>query len=103
MEENRIIRPMAVTISGFIIGILFIFKITSFSIFRLLDNPIAVKVPSMVAMIVANTAMETDTYTAFIMELSEIRFSYHRSEKPDIFVRDFDELKENTMVTIIGR
>jgi hypothetical protein len=57
----------------------------------------------MVAMIVANTAMETDTYTAFIMELSEIRFSYHRSEKPDIFVRDFDELKENTMVTIIGR
>ena len=103
MDENKIIKPIAVTISGFIIGMLLTFKIISFNTFLLLDKPMAVMVPKIVEINVAKRAMVIDTDTAFIMELSEIRLLYHWKENPDIFVSDFDELKENTIMTIMGR
>jgi hypothetical protein len=103
MEENKIISPIAVTISGFIIGRLFTLIIISFNILRFLDKPIEVSVPRIVAIMVASTAMDMDTHTAFMMSLLLNRFSYQRSEKLSNFVKDFDELKEYTIVTTIGR
>ena len=60
-EENKSIRLMAVTISGFRIGILLIFKSSSLITFFDLDKPIAVMVPSIVETMVAMIAMVTDT------------------------------------------
>ena len=96
-------RPIAVTISGFSIGILLIFSIRSRSTLRLRDSPIAVIVPSIVEMIVAMIAMETDTYTAFTTSTLLISSAYHLSEKPENLVSDFDELNEKIIVTRIGR
>jgi hypothetical protein len=94
---------MAVTISGFIIGILFIFKIHSLSTFLLFDNPIAVIVPNTVDTNVAIMAILIDTYTAASMSWSVSSFLYHLKENPVNFVRDFDELKEKNIVIAIGR
>ena len=54
----------------------------------------AVSVPSTVEMIVAKTAMETDTNTAFMTEPSLISCPYHRKENPVQFVRLLESLKE---------
>lgn len=61
IDVNKIISPIAVTISGFIIGILLTFKSHSLRIFLLLESPIAVIVPRTVDIIVAITAILIDT------------------------------------------
>ena len=61
IEENRSIRPMAVTISGFRIGRLLTFRITSRITLRFLERPMAVTVPSTVEITVAMIAMDRDT------------------------------------------
>jgi hypothetical protein len=102
-DENRIIRLIAVTISGLRIGILFILSTTSLIIFLLFERPIAVIVPRTVEAKVANNAIVRDTYTALMIEPSEISLEYHLRDTPLMLVRLFDELKENTIITTIGR
>ena len=60
-DENSSIHPMAVTISGFRIGISFILSTISLIIFRDFDKPIAVIVPRTVDAMVANIAIVTET------------------------------------------
>ena len=102
-DVNKIIKPIAVTISGFIIGILFTFNSHSRSTFLLFESPIAVIVPRIVDINVAIKAIDTETYTAERMLLSVTSFSYHLKEKPEKLVSDFEELKEKNIVTNIGR
>ena len=78
------------------------FKIHSLRNLRHLERPIAVIVPKTVATIVAIIATETDTHTADIIWESFINSVYHLREKPANFEKDFDELKENIIVMIIG-
>ena len=60
-EENRSISPIAVTISGFKMGRLLIFKSVSFNTFRDLESPMAVIVQRTVEITVAKMAIVTDT------------------------------------------
>ena len=60
-DENSSIHPMAVTISGFRIGISFILSTISLIIFRDFDKPIAVIVPRTVDAMVASIAIVTET------------------------------------------
>ena len=60
-EENSSIRLMAVTISGFRIGISFILSTISLIIFRDFDKPIAVIVPRTGDAMVASIAIVTET------------------------------------------
>jgi hypothetical protein len=89
--------------SGFIIGILLIFNIQSFTTFLLFESPIAVIVPSTVETNVAIMAILSETYTDEIMPSSVKSFLYHLNEKPVNLVKDLDELKEKTIVTTIGK
>ena len=102
-DVNKIISPIAVTMSGFIIGILLIFNIQSFTTFLLFESPIAVIVPSTVETNVAIMAILSETYTDEIMPSSVKSFLYHLNEKPVNLVKDLDELKEKTIVTTIGK
>ena len=99
----RIVLILPIRMSGFIIGILLTLRISSFTILRLLDNPIAVMVPRIVEIIVAKIAMVRETYTALIMEPSFISLEYHLRENPLMLVRLFDELNEKIIKTTIGR
>jgi len=85
------------------IGRLLILSKTSFITLLLLERPIAVIVPRITETIVEKIAIVRDTYTALIMDPSEISLEYHLSEKPVIFVRLLEELNENTIITTIGR
>ena len=58
-EVNRSIKPIAVTISGFIIGRLLICSVSSLTIRLDLDRPMAAIVPTIVETTVAITAMTT--------------------------------------------
>ena len=94
---------MAVTMSGFRIGWLLIFKSSSLTTFRDLDRPMAVMVPITVEITVARIATVRDTYTALLTSVLWISSLYQRIENPVNLVRDFDELKEKIIVTKIGR
>ena len=94
---------MAVTMSGFKIGRLLIFKSSSLTTFRDLDRPMAVMVPITVEITVARIATVRDTYTALLTSVLWISSLYQRMENPVNLVRDFDELKEKIIVTKIGR
>ena len=49
IDENKIMRPIAVTISGFMIGILLMLVISSLITLLLFERPMAVRVPRIVA------------------------------------------------------
>ena len=85
------------------IGRLLMLRTISFTTFLLLESPMAVIVPSTVDITVARIAIVRDTYTALMIEPSEISLAYHLSEKPVILVRLLEELNENTIMTTIGR
>ena len=96
-------KPMAVTISGFIMGRLLTCSTRSRTIFLDLLNPMAEMVPTTVEIRVAISATLKVVYSASIISRDSSMCRYQRREKPVKLVRDFPSLKENTIIYKIGR
>ena len=94
------INPIAVTISGFMIGKSLTCIIRSCTIFLDFDKPIALIVPIIVEIIVAKIATIIVIYNDSIIALFVNIFSYHCKLKP---VKDLLELKEKTIIKRIGK
>ena len=99
---KNIRSPIAVTISGFIIGRSFTLSTIALTTLLLFESPIAVIVPTNVEITVASTATSIVYPTASIISPLLNIFSYQRSENPFQWVRLLLLLKENIIVYIIG-
>ena len=99
---NSSINPMAVTISGFMIGKSFSCSTAFLSTLRQRDRPMALIVPSSVETRVAISAMTIVVCSDSIMSrFSNIR-SYHMRLKPSKLVSERPELKEKMIMNRIG-
>ena len=96
-------KPIAVTISGFIIGRLLTCSISLWIIFFDLERPIAEIVPTIVETAVAISAMLNVVDRDSIIVCDSIICLYQRREKPVKLVSDFPELKEKMTIYTIGR
>ena len=97
------IKPIAVTISGFISGKSLICIIKSWTTFLDFDKPIALIVPTTVDITVAITATKIVIYNDSIIDASDNIFVYHCIENPVKCVNDLLELNENTIIKPIGK
>ena len=95
-------KPIAVTMSGFIIGRSFAVRTALRSGLLHRDRPMTVIVPIQVEITVAKMAMANVVPMAPIVTDEENIFSYQRSEKPEKVVRERDALNENKTVYAIG-
>ena len=102
-DENKSIHPIAVTISGFIIGKLLTFSKYSFKNFLDLLRPMAVIVPKIVDINVESRATVRETITAPTISRSLIKREYHCTENPVKLLKDFDELNEKIIMTKMVR
>jgi hypothetical protein len=100
---NKTKKLIAVTISGFTIGILFKLSVQFLSHFLFFDNIIAPSVPMIVDTVVEITATKIVVIIALLISSSLNNFSYHSNDKPVNLVRDFDALNENMTRDVIGR
>ena len=99
---NSSISPMAVTISGFMIGKSFSCSTALRSTLRQRERPMALIVPNSVETMVAISAMTIVVCSDSIMSrFSNIR-SYHMRLNPSKLVSERLELKEKTIMNKIG-
>ena len=94
MEMKRSMRPMAVTISGFMTGRLLTSRTMLRRILFALLRPMAATVPTTVETTVATTATISVVVMLSIIIRLENMLSYHFREKPEKLVMDFPSLKE---------
>ena len=100
---NNNMNPIAVTISGFMIGRLFACSIRSRISFFDLLTPIAAIVPATVEINVASSAILNVVDSASIISADSSICLYQRSENPVKLVSDFPSLNENIIMYRIGR
>ena len=100
---NSSIKPIAVTISGFIIGRLLTCSIRFCTIFFDFDRPIAEIVPTTVEIAVAIRAILNVVYRDSIIVCDSIICRYQRRENPEKLVSDFPLLNEKMTIYTIGR
>ena len=95
-------RLTPVTISAFIMGMLFTIISGSRALRRMAWKPMDAKVPATVAMTVASRLTSSVVYTLCIMMRFWNSFAYHIREKPFHTVLLFPALKENTISSTMG-
>jgi len=102
VNVNRIISEIPVTMSGMVMGRLVMVIMTACGRLRMAWMPMAASVPSTVAAMAAITAMDSVTYSDFMMAWSPNSSTYQRRENPSHLARLLPALKLCTISTAMG-